>query len=147
MCAEALTSPLNQAEHIGSIAGVPIGRSLITINHFFFVDDSFLFYKTNSLEWSRVLCILEQYERAFEQMLNKEKTSIFFSRNTPPDVKITIVQIAGVRSTRTYKKYLGLPATVERSKCSVFNSLLDKTRARISNWKQNFCLLQVRKFC
>lgn len=42
-------------------------------------------------------------------MLNKEKTSIFFNRNTPADIQQTNMKIAGVKSNGSYEKYLGLP--------------------------------------
>lgn len=72
---------LNQAEIVGSISGVSIGRSLLTINQLFFVDESLLFCKANSLEWSRIFGISDQYEKTYRQKLNKDKTSIFFSIN------------------------------------------------------------------
>jgi hypothetical protein len=48
------------------------------LSDLFFEDDSLLFYKANSVEWRRVMKILEKYEMASEQKINMEKTSIFF---------------------------------------------------------------------
>ncbi len=45
---------------------------------FFFADDSLLFCKANSVEWRRLMKILEKYEVASGQKLNPSKTSIFF---------------------------------------------------------------------
>lgn len=55
---------------------------------------------------------METYEKGFGQMLNKEKTSIFFSRNTPKDTQKLILQITGVKSQGSFKKYLGLTSMV-----------------------------------
>jgi hypothetical protein len=42
-CAEALSSLLVKADHIGYIGGVPTSRKGPRLNHLFFVDDSLLF--------------------------------------------------------------------------------------------------------
>lgn len=59
-------------------------------------------------------------------MLNKEKTSIFFSKNTSADIQ-TILKIVGVESIGSYEKYLGLSVVVGRAKVATFHSLIDKT--------------------
>ncbi|XP_041026930.1 uncharacterized protein LOC121267125 [Juglans microcarpa x Juglans regia] len=74
---------------------VPIARGRIHINHLLFVDGSLLFCKANSLEWSRLLFVLSLYENVSGEHLNKEKTSIHFSRNTSHENKDLILRIAG----------------------------------------------------
>ncbi|XP_042972927.1 uncharacterized protein LOC122304723 [Carya illinoinensis] len=96
---------------------------------------SLLLRKANSLEWCRVLHILETYEIASGQMLNKDKTSIFFSRNNPKDIQRNIIQILGIKSSGSFEKYLGLPTLLGRSKVAAFHSLLDRIWSRITNWK------------
>jgi hypothetical protein len=49
---------------------------------FFFSNENLLFYKANRVEWRTLMRLLERYEDASEQKLNKKKTSIFFSNNT-----------------------------------------------------------------
>jgi hypothetical protein len=82
LCAEALSNMLHRAERKGIITGVPTSKKGPRINHLFFADDSLLFCKANLVEWRRLTRILDKYEGASGQKLNKEKTSIFFSRNT-----------------------------------------------------------------
>jgi hypothetical protein len=77
MCAEALSSMLSQAENNGVITGVPTSKRGPKITHLFFADDSLLFCKANSVEWRRLTKILDKYEAASGQKLNKDKTSIF----------------------------------------------------------------------
>ncbi|XP_042950020.1 uncharacterized protein LOC122282127 [Carya illinoinensis] len=55
--AEVLSSILNQVERSTSISGIPIGRGRIHINHL-------LFCKAKSLEWSRLIFLLNTYENA-----------------------------------------------------------------------------------
>lgn len=46
-----------------------------------FADDVYLFCKADSGDASRVTEILNVYERALGQRVNKEKSTVFFSAN------------------------------------------------------------------
>lgn len=86
-CAEALSSLMSHAELSEAINGVPIKRGKLHVNHLLFADDNLLFCRANSLEWSRLVFLLDTYEKASGQRLNKKKTSILFSRNTPKETQ------------------------------------------------------------
>lgn len=78
------------------------------------------------------------------QMLNIDKTYVFFSRNTPPEVQNNIVKITGIKrfkTTGSYEKYLGLPVVDDRSRTLAFHSLIDKIWTRMANWKTEFLSL------
>ena len=53
------------------------------VTHLFFVNDSLLFCKTIDQECHKLIEILELYEAASGYKVNAEKSSIFFSHNTP----------------------------------------------------------------
>lgn len=89
-------------------------------NHLFFADDCLLFCKENSLEWSNLIHILGIYEKSSGQSLKKEKTSIFFSSNTPRDIQHNIIHITGIKPTSTLEKYLGLPALLGKINPKLF---------------------------
>jgi hypothetical protein len=57
------------------------------VSHLFFVDDCLLFCKANLFQWLRIQEILQLYEHASGQKLNREMTSIFFNRNTRCEAK------------------------------------------------------------
>ena len=61
------------------------------------------------MEWRRLTKILERYEMAYGQKLNKEKTSLFFSRTTSLAKREEITKLSGLKATEKYEKYLGLP--------------------------------------
>ena len=44
--------------------------------------------------------------------MNREKTTMFFSKATPEERKLEIIDLLGVSKVREYKKYLGLSAVV-----------------------------------
>lgn len=99
---------LIQVETRGNITSVPIDNGYLKISQLFFVDNSLLFCKDNSIEWCNLISLLKLYEQASGQILNKDKTFIFFSQNTPHDVRQMIIQIAGIQVTESLEKYLGL---------------------------------------
>lgn len=77
LCAETLSCLLHRAVSSNSISNIPIGKTPIQVNHLFFTNDSLLFCKANSIELCNMLHVLERYERAFGQALNKDKQSSF----------------------------------------------------------------------
>jgi hypothetical protein len=74
-------------ERAGGITGLPLTRGGTRLNHLFFADDSLLFCKADTVEWYCIQKVLDDYEKASGQKLNKGKTSLFFSRNTGEDMR------------------------------------------------------------
>lgn len=80
-----------------------------------------------------MIYILEKYEKASRQVLSKEKTSIFFSKNTHLEVNHNFTTIVGVRAIGSFEKYLGFLAIVGKAKTRSFQALINRTWNRISN--------------
>ena len=59
-----------------------------------------------------IQCILSLYEQVSGKKLNREKTTMFFSKATPEERKLEIIDLLKVSEVREYKKYLGLSAVV-----------------------------------
>ncbi|XP_041025387.1 uncharacterized protein LOC121265784 [Juglans microcarpa x Juglans regia] len=87
------------------------------------------------MEYSRLFRLLESYELASSQRLNLDKSSIFFISNTKQVVKDIILTTVGIQASKSYESYLGLPSYVGKKKSKAFNSILNKIRSRIRNWK------------
>lgn len=112
LCAEAMSSMLHQATREGGITDIPIIRGSTRVNHLFFADDRLLSCRAKLREWGRIQELLACYETASGHKINRDKTFIFFSRNTKMEVRTHILIEAGVNSTQQYEKYLGLPALI-----------------------------------
>jgi hypothetical protein len=67
-----------------------------------------------------------------KKKLNKEKISIFFSRNTSQEVRDPILQLSGIPVTQRYDKYLGLSAVVSKSRTREFKSIKNKVWKRLN---------------
>ena len=120
LCAMGLQGLLKKAEANGEIRGVSICKNGPRVSHLFFADDSVLFCRAKEEECQNILALLSVYERGSGKKINRDKTNIFFSTNTQPDMQTQIQNILGVPAIRQYEKYLGLPALVGRAKKQSF---------------------------
>ena len=96
LCMEGLNGLIKHAKRNGDIHRFSLCRRGPKLTHLLFVDDSLLFCRSTEEECDKMLKILETYERALGQKVNKDKTSLFFSRCTPPNTKTNIKRALGV---------------------------------------------------
>ena len=92
LCADGLFAMLKKEEAVGHIKGITICREAPRISHLLFVDGNIVFCGASIKESSRVVKVLEDYESDSGQKLNKEKTSIFFSKNTSRETQEQVKQ-------------------------------------------------------
>jgi hypothetical protein len=138
LCAEVLSSKLQVAKRNGWLRGVPTSVNGPRLTHLFFVDESLLFCKVNRREWHCLCEILDIYERASGQRLNKDKTTVFFSRNTTQEAKEWFTQLSEIPESQRFDTYLGLPTLVGKSRVSEFHNITDRVRRKVSDWKTKF---------
>ena len=75
-------------------------------------------------------------EQASGQKLDREKTTVFFSKATPNVRKLEIIDALGVSEVREYEKYRGLPAVVGRNKRASLNLIKERIWNRFQGWKE-----------
>jgi ribonuclease HI len=138
LCAEVLSSQLQQAEMVGLLRGVPTSVRGPRLNHLFFADDCLLFCKASVSDWQILTGILEEYEKASGQRLNRDKTSVFFSRNTSTGSRSELLNLIGIPASTRYDHYLGLPALVGKSRVREFQNIVDRVKIRVQDWKNKF---------
>ena len=83
VCFEGLHRMIQKAACNGDINGVSICRNGPKLTHLFFANDSLLFCRATIQECQKLLEILATYERVLGQILNRDKTTLFFSKSTP----------------------------------------------------------------
>lgn len=64
--AEGLSALIRRQEEMGTLHGVAVARGAPRVSHLFFADDSFLFFRANTLEARIVKEILEVYAEGFQ---------------------------------------------------------------------------------
>ena len=125
LCAEGLSAMLRQVERGEIPRGISVGKQAPLVSHLLFADDCIVFCKASIEEGDKVTKILEVYERESRQKLNREKTSLFFSKNTNEEVKDGVRDMFGAQIIHQHERYLGLPPLVGRGKKKAFHRILD----------------------
>ena len=115
------------------------------LSHLFFVDDSLIFCKASLEECDALQKVLRVYEEASGQQLNKVKTSLFFSSNTPTTIKEEIKGRFKAQVIKQHEKYLGLPSLVNRNKRNSFNDIKEKMCKKLADWKEKIYPRRVRR--
>ena len=95
---------------------------------------SLLFFKANTERAEEVSLLLETYAKASGQRINKDKSSLFFSKGCSEEVRTTIKNILHVPNEQLNEKYLGMPSDVGSSKNGAFKYLKDRLWGKIKGW-------------
>ena len=95
LCAVGLSATLRKVENGGIPRGIVVCRQASLVSHLLFA--CIVFGKASKEEGFRLLKILEVYEKESGQKLNREKTSLFFSKNTSVEVKEEVKDMFGAQ--------------------------------------------------
>ena len=136
LCAEGLSTLIRKAVEEGQMGGIAVSCGGPRLSHLFFADDGLIFCKASINECSEPKRILQVYEDASGQQLNRAKTSLFFSNNTPRLIQEDIKNRFGAHVIKQQEKYLGLPSLVGKNKKSTFNDIKEKLRKKLTRWKE-----------
>ena len=79
--------------------------------------------------------ILKLYASALGQCINLEKSSVYFSGNTPMEQKNWIKDALGVKEVDCFDSCLGLPTLVGRAKYHTFSHINDRVWKKLQGWK------------
>ena len=137
---------IRKAEEGHSLRGIKSSQHGVCISHLLFVDDSLLFCRASVEECQRLLHILETYEAASGQAINRQKTSLFFTTNTKPEVRRAIQQMMSARIMSSGEKYLGLPMASGKSKVNTFKELQEKITKMVMGWNEAYFKGRERDF-
>nr|AFP55574.1 non-ltr retroelement reverse transcriptase [Rosa rugosa] len=124
MCQDSLLTP------------VTIGPNNLPVSHLFFADDSLFFLRATLQNCETLSDLLHTYCIASGQLINVEKSSIFFSPNTPPEIAHLLSSIMQIPVVSDPGTYLGLPTFWHRSKKKALGFIKDSILRKVKGWKQ-----------
>lgn len=127
---------MNDAEGEGRLQGVKVCEAAPSINHLLFADDSLLLLKINQESADHLQNVLQLYEDCLGQTINKEKSSVLFSKNYGDTARLDFLTTLGVSHGARNDKYLGLPVYMGRSRTKMFSCLKDRVWKHIQGWKE-----------
>ncbi|XP_074370739.1 uncharacterized protein LOC141711921 [Apium graveolens] len=135
---EGLTALIQDAERRRLLAGIRVARGAPSLTHMFFADDSYIYCKANGDSADQINLMLQTYERASGQKINKAKSSVFFSSNTDHEVKEAVCNMLDFQEATEQTTYLGLPNVIGRNKTAAFGYLKSRMQNRIEGWDKKY---------
>ncbi|XP_027095016.2 uncharacterized protein [Coffea arabica] len=138
ICSEGFSNLLKKAEERKDINGLRISRQGPLITHLFFADDSLIFCKANNRQATEVMKILRTYEKASGQLINLDKSAIFFSKNVSRELRREVCSSLGGMAEMKQGKYLGLPMVIARTKDQIFGFIKENIRRKLQDWRNKF---------
>ncbi|GMI76000.1 hypothetical protein HRI_001269300 [Hibiscus trionum] len=134
ICSEGLSALLRLAAQHHSLVGVRINRRAPFISHLLFADDSIVF-GTATTQGARCLQnVLNIYSQCSGQIVNFDKSSLFFGTNVIDSNRREVCRILGVTAQGNPEKYLGLPSMVGRNKKLSLAYLRDRCKQKVQSW-------------
>ena len=119
-----------------NLSGIVVAPLAPPVNHLLIADDSFVFVKANSEEAMEISEILKLYCPASGQRINKDKSSLHFSKGCPQNVRDEIKEILQVHNESLSEKYLGMPTDVGNCKIGSFKYMRDRIWKYIQGWME-----------
>ncbi|GER55378.1 heat stress transcription factor A-7b [Striga asiatica] len=131
--AKALDRLSSEAER-GTFKDTRIAKDGPQLTHLLFADDLLILCKAEMSQANKILHILQDYSHFTCQRVNIEKSSIYFSRNTTPDVQDRCCQILNVFTMSCFLLPVGLFKEISSACAGFWWSKGDNTQRGI-HWK------------
>lgn len=106
ICMEGLTALIHGHERRNLLMGIKIARGAPRLSHLFFADDSYIYCKAEAEMATQLNHMLQVYERASGQQINKTKSSVLFSCNTVQEKRTKICNLLCFREATEETTYL-----------------------------------------
>ena len=135
LCTEGLNEMVKSAERHGDIHGFSLCRRGPKPMHLLFADNSLPFCKANMEKCENVLAILNMYEEASRQKVNRSKAFLFFSKSIPSEGKHGIKVALAVPKIMQYERYLVLPSFVGGEKKSNLSYIKERVWRKLQGWE------------
>jgi hypothetical protein len=107
-------------EENGELEGIKVCRDAPMVSHLLFADDSLILMHADKKNADCLRNLLDRYCQNSSQLLSASKSSIFFSGNTEPDIKLEVCESLNIMTESLNDKYLALPSLVGQIEAIVF---------------------------
>jgi hypothetical protein len=134
LAAEGLSGLLKKSRQSASLQGIKVATTAPAVNHLLFADDSLLFVKACEEGAREVSDLLEKYCNASGQRVNLDKSSVFFSKGCPENLRQIIKVTLQVPNETLNEKYLGMPSDIGKSKNGAFKHIKDRVWKHVQGW-------------
>ncbi|GJN37127.1 hypothetical protein PR202_gb26052 [Eleusine coracana subsp. coracana] len=98
------------------------------------MDDSIVFFEASQRGANRLDRILDIYHQGSGQLVNREKSAVFFNGNCTDEMKKEVLQTLEIDKEALAEKYLGLPTALGRSTKEAFEYMPSKIKGLVGSW-------------
>jgi hypothetical protein len=134
LCSESLSCMLKARGPQFISRGIKVTQQAPWISHLLFADDCLIFTQASSRGAERISEILDLYKRGSGQLVNKNKSAIFFGANYEQQAKQEVHDMLQIPNEVLGEKYLGLPTAVGKASDGTFDYVADRIRNFIHGW-------------
>ncbi|XP_026434571.1 uncharacterized protein LOC113332111 [Papaver somniferum] len=135
LCMEFLSRLILNAETNHLISGVKAARKAPGITHLMFDDDILIFTKADMHNKEGIMNVLNYFSSVSGQMLNLDKSSVYFSHNISPSTREILARELKMTEMKDSDKYLGVTLLIGRDKTKAFKPLIKSFGTRLKFWK------------
>ena len=114
--------------------GVRVGVHSPWISHLLFADDCIIFSEASQRGADCFQKILDVYSRGLGQLVNWDKSIVFFSSNCSDEMKTWTRHGLHIEKEALTERYLGLPTAVGWSSTDAFEYIPARIRSLIGTW-------------
>jgi hypothetical protein len=131
LCSEGLSCMLRAVGPVYISRGIRVGIHSPSISHLLFADGCIVFSEASQGGADRLVEVLDSYHQGSGQLVNRDKSAIFFSRNCSPEMKQVVSQRLDIQNEALAERYLGLPTAAGRNLSDSFEYLASQVKGRI----------------
>ncbi|CAN0838310.1 LINE-1 retrotransposable element ORF2 protein [Linum grandiflorum] len=135
LCAEGLTSMIRKASLEGYVHGYRVCRQAPPVSHLLFADDSIFFFKASIQEARKMRTIFDAYSSASGQLINFEKSGIFFNKGLDTMMQQGISALLNIHNPFDTSRYLGVPVLVGKNRSIAFQTVYDRMWQKLQTWQ------------
>ncbi|XP_026384774.1 uncharacterized protein LOC113280350 [Papaver somniferum] len=128
---EYLSRSLLISETNKTLTGVKVSRKAPAISHFLFADDILIFGQADMQHVNEILKLLQNFGTLSGQMLNFDKSCVYFSHNLNLEYCEFLVGSLQMSVVTDSEKYLGAPLLLGHSKLKSFDPIVQSFEARL----------------
>ena len=136
LCAQGLTSLLNNFGGAHIDRGIRVSIHAPWVNYLLFADDCLIFLNAQTQSADRLNDILQIYADCSGQAVNREKSSIYFSANTHQPTRQALKQSLDIHVEAFSERCLGLPTAIGKITSGTFDHIVDRCRSKLHGYSE-----------
>ncbi|CAL1358445.1 unnamed protein product [Linum trigynum] len=135
LCLEKLSHLIRESIDQGKWKPIRLNPGGPQLSHIFFADDLILFVEASADQAAVIMKCLDTFCQASGQLVSREKSVVFFAKNTNRTISSSTTSILGMPATQDLGRYLGVPVLHGRVTKDTYRYILDRINSKLSGWK------------